>query len=81
MREDDSLEKLTRQYLKEVVSSHGVPIIAKVGTVAYGLELPEQLSRVHSTFHVSNLKKFLSDETLAILLDEIQVDDKLQFIE
>ncbi|GJZ35059.1 putative reverse transcriptase domain-containing protein [Tanacetum coccineum] len=162
MREDDSLEKLTRQYLKEIVLRHGVPvstisdrdgrftshfwrslhkslctqldtstayhpriqaardrqksyvdvrrkplefqvgdkvmlkvspwkgvirfgkreklnpryigpfkIIAKVGTVAYRLELPEQLSRVHSTFYVSNLKKCLSDETLAIPLDEI----------
>ncbi|GJQ90169.1 putative ribonuclease H-like domain-containing protein [Tanacetum coccineum] len=176
MREDDSMEKLTREYLKEVVLRHGVPvsiisdregrftsyfwrflhkalgtrldmsiayhpqtngqsertiqtledmlracaevgdsqltgpeiihettekivqiksriqaardhqksyadIIAKVGTVAYRLELPEQLSRVHSTFHVSNLKKYLSDETLTIPLDEIQIDDKLHFIE
>ncbi|GJW36043.1 putative reverse transcriptase domain-containing protein [Tanacetum coccineum] len=56
-------------------------IIAKVGTVAYQLELPGQLSRVHGTFHVSNLKKCLSDEPLAIPLDEIHVDDKLNFIE
>ncbi|GJU30774.1 putative reverse transcriptase domain-containing protein [Tanacetum coccineum] len=56
-------------------------ILVKVGTVAYRLELPEKLSRVHSTFHVSNLKKCLSDEPLAILLDEIHVDDKLNFIE
>nr|GEU45625.1 putative reverse transcriptase domain-containing protein [Tanacetum cinerariifolium] len=56
-------------------------IIAKVGIVAYRLELLEQLSRVYSTFHVSNLKKCLSDETLAISLDEIQIDDKLHFIE
>ncbi|GJR80275.1 hypothetical protein Tco_0151060 [Tanacetum coccineum] len=55
-------------------------ILAKVGTVAYRLELLEQLSRVHSNFHVSNLKKCLSDETLAIPLDEIQIDDKLHFI-
>ncbi|GJV33386.1 putative reverse transcriptase domain-containing protein [Tanacetum coccineum] len=41
-------------------------IIAKVVTVAYRLELPEQLSRVHSTFHVSNLKKCMADEPLAI---------------
>ncbi|GKB13506.1 putative reverse transcriptase domain-containing protein [Tanacetum coccineum] len=175
MKETDSMEKLTRQYLKEVVSRHGVPvsiifdrdskftshfwkslnealeivrettekiiqikhrlqasrdrqrsytdnrrkpnefqvgdkvmlkvspwkgvirfgkrgklnpryigpfkILAKVGTVAYRLELPEQLSRVHGTFHVSNLKKCLSDEPLAIPLDEIHVDDKLNFIE
>ncbi|GJS87968.1 putative reverse transcriptase domain-containing protein [Tanacetum coccineum] len=56
-------------------------ILSKVGTVAYHLELPKQLSRVHSTFHVSNLKKYLSDETLVILLDEIQIDEKLQFIQ
>ncbi|GKB25328.1 putative reverse transcriptase domain-containing protein [Tanacetum coccineum] len=48
---------------------------------SYRLELPEKLSRVHSTFHVSNLKKCLFDEPLAIPLDEIHVDDKLNFIE
>ncbi|GJZ84736.1 putative reverse transcriptase domain-containing protein [Tanacetum coccineum] len=56
-------------------------ILAKVGTVAYRLELLEKLSRVHSTFHVSNLKKCLSDEPLAIPLDEIHIDEKLNFIE
>ncbi|GJZ01469.1 hypothetical protein Tco_0519430 [Tanacetum coccineum] len=56
-------------------------VLAKVGTVAYRLELPDQLSRVHSTFHVSNLKKCLFDEPLAIPLDKIQIDDKLNFIE
>ncbi|GKC33387.1 putative reverse transcriptase domain-containing protein [Tanacetum coccineum] len=55
-------------------------VLAKVGTVAYRLELLVQLSRVYSTFHVSNLKKFLFDEPLAIPLDEIQIDDKLNFI-
>ncbi|GJT63031.1 putative reverse transcriptase domain-containing protein [Tanacetum coccineum] len=56
-------------------------VLAKVGTVAYRLELPCQLSRVHSTFHVSNLKKCYADELLAISLDEIQIDYKLNFIE
>nr|GEU74860.1 putative reverse transcriptase domain-containing protein [Tanacetum cinerariifolium] len=56
-------------------------ILAKVGTVAYRLELPEQLSRVHCTFYVSNMKKCLPDETLAIPLNKIQIDDKLHFIE
>ncbi|GJY01281.1 putative reverse transcriptase domain-containing protein [Tanacetum coccineum] len=173
MKETDSIEKLTRQYLKEVVSRHGVPvgidtylwwsflittvitlkaapfealygqkcrspicwaevgdtqltgpeivhettekiiqikkriqatrdrhksyadrmrkllefeirpfkILAKVGTLAYRHEHPKQLSRVHSTFHVSNLKKCFVDEPLAIPLDEIQIDDMLNFIE
>nr|GEV60193.1 protein strictosidine synthase-like 3 [Tanacetum cinerariifolium] len=164
MKEIDSMEKLTRQYLKEVVSRHGLPvsiisdrdnsgpeivretiekiiqiksqiqaardrqksyadvrrkplefqvgdkvmlkvsswkgvmrfgkrgklnqryirtfkILTKVGTNAYQLELPEQLSRVHNTLHVSNLKKCLSDKTQIIPLDEIHLGDKLYFIE
>ncbi|GKA07641.1 hypothetical protein Tco_0686865 [Tanacetum coccineum] len=48
-------------------------ILARVGMLAYRLELLEQLSRVHSTFHVSNLKKCFIDEPLAIPLDEIQM--------
>ncbi|GJX38793.1 putative reverse transcriptase domain-containing protein [Tanacetum coccineum] len=56
-------------------------VLAKVGPVAYQLELPQQLSKFHSTFHVLNLKKYLSDETLVIPLEEIQIDDKLHFIE
>ncbi|GJY72287.1 hypothetical protein Tco_0475990 [Tanacetum coccineum] len=56
-------------------------IISKVGTVAYRLELLEKLSRVHSTFHVSNLKKYMVDENLVIPLDQIQNDDKLNFVE
>nr|GFB43457.1 putative reverse transcriptase domain-containing protein [Tanacetum cinerariifolium] len=56
-------------------------VLVKVGTIAYRLELPQQPSRVHSTFHVSTLKKCLSDEPLAILLDELHIDDKLRFVE
>nr|GEU80990.1 reverse transcriptase [Tanacetum cinerariifolium] len=56
-------------------------VLAKVGTVAYRLKLPEQLSRVHSTFHVSNLKKCLSDDPLAISLDVVHINDKLCFVE
>ncbi|GKD29905.1 hypothetical protein Tco_1240683, partial [Tanacetum coccineum] len=56
-------------------------VLEKVGTVAYRIELPQQLSRFHSMFHVSNLKKCLSDESLVISLDEIHIDDKLHFVE
>ncbi|GJW19066.1 putative reverse transcriptase domain-containing protein [Tanacetum coccineum] len=68
-------EKLNSRYIGPF------KVLAEVGTVAYRLELPQQLSRVHSTFHVSNLNKFLSDEPLAIPLDEIHIDDKLYFVE
>ncbi|GKD77402.1 putative reverse transcriptase domain-containing protein [Tanacetum coccineum] len=56
-------------------------IIAKVGLVAYRLDLPEELNGVHDTFHVSNLKKCLADPTLKVPLDKIRVDAKLNFVE
>ncbi|GKF50029.1 putative reverse transcriptase domain-containing protein, partial [Tanacetum coccineum] len=56
-------------------------VLEKVGSVAYKLELPQELSRVHNTFHVSNLKKCYADEPLAVLLDGLHFDDKLQFVE
>ncbi|GJY05993.1 putative reverse transcriptase domain-containing protein [Tanacetum coccineum] len=59
----------------------GDKVIKRVGDVAYKLELPEELSRVHNTFHVSNLKKCYADEPLAIPLDGLHFDDKLQFVE
>ncbi|GJX77055.1 putative reverse transcriptase domain-containing protein [Tanacetum coccineum] len=52
-------------------------VLEKVGSVAYKLELPEELSRVHNTFHVSNLKKCYADEPLAVPLDGLHFDDKL----
>ncbi|GJU76562.1 putative reverse transcriptase domain-containing protein [Tanacetum coccineum] len=111
MRETDSIEKLARIYLKEVVMRHGIPIsiicyrdpsfalergrrgklnpryvgpfkvLEKVRFITYKLELPEELSRVHNTFHVSNLKKCYADEPLAVPLDGLCFDDKLQFVE
>nr|GEY08311.1 retrotransposon protein, putative, Ty3-gypsy subclass [Tanacetum cinerariifolium] len=147
MRKDDSMDKLIKLYLKEVVTRHGIPILIifdrdprfasnfwraflkALGTrldmsTAYHpetdgdaqltgpeiiqettekivqikqrlqatrdrqksyanvrLELPQQLSRAHNTFHVSNLKKCLSDEPLVIPLDELHIDDKLRFVE
>nr|GEY30091.1 hypothetical protein [Tanacetum cinerariifolium] len=119
--ENDPMEKLTRQYLKEVVARHGYcpeivhETIEKIIQIKKRMQaarnrqkiyvdrrrkplefqvrdkvmlkvspwkgMIHQLSRVHSTFHVSNMKKCLSDEPLAISLDEIQIDDKLNFIE
>nr|GFA27152.1 putative reverse transcriptase domain-containing protein [Tanacetum cinerariifolium] len=56
-------------------------ILERVGPVAYRLRLPEELSSVHDTFHVSNLKKCLVDANLHVPLDEIKVDKTLRFVE
>ncbi|GKB38211.1 putative reverse transcriptase domain-containing protein [Tanacetum coccineum] len=56
-------------------------VLEKVGSVAYKLELSQELSRVHNTFHVSNMKKCYADEPLAVPLDGLHFDDKLQFVE
>jgi hypothetical protein len=55
-------------------------IIERIGPVAYKLNLPDELSGVRNVFHVSNLKKCLSDTTLVVPLEEIQVDDQLRFL-
>ncbi|GJW07528.1 putative reverse transcriptase domain-containing protein [Tanacetum coccineum] len=56
-------------------------ILARVGPMAYTLELPEELKGIHSTFHVLNLKKCLAEGDIVIPMDEIQLDDKLHVIE
>ncbi|GKD90974.1 putative reverse transcriptase domain-containing protein, partial [Tanacetum coccineum] len=56
-------------------------VLEKVRAVTYKLELPQELSRVHNTFHVSNLKRCYSDDPLTVPLDGLHVDDKLQFVE
>ncbi|GJU44692.1 putative reverse transcriptase domain-containing protein [Tanacetum coccineum] len=56
-------------------------VLKKVGAVAYKLELPQELSRVHNTFHVSNLKKCYSDDPLVVPLGGLQVDENLHFVE
>ncbi|GKF13083.1 hypothetical protein Tco_0051009 [Tanacetum coccineum] len=56
-------------------------ILEKIGPVAYRLRWPEELSGIHDTFHVSNLKKCLADSSLHVPLDEIKVDKTLRFVE
>nr|GFC29789.1 putative reverse transcriptase domain-containing protein [Tanacetum cinerariifolium] len=59
----------------------GDKVLERVRDVAYKLELPKELSKVHNTFHVSNLKKCHADEPLAVPLDGLHFDDKLHFME
>lgn len=56
-------------------------ILERIGPVAYKLKLPQELRGIHDTFHVSNLKKCLSDDTQPIPLEDIRIDHKLHFVE
>nr|GEV34787.1 putative reverse transcriptase domain-containing protein [Tanacetum cinerariifolium] len=67
-------EKLSPRYIMPF------KILARVGPIAYTLELPEELKGIHSTFHVLNLKKFLAEDDVVVSIDEIQLDDKLHMI-
>nr|GEY12347.1 putative reverse transcriptase domain-containing protein [Tanacetum cinerariifolium] len=55
-------------------------VLERVGDVAYKLNLPKELSIVHNTVHVSNLKKCHTDEPLAVPLDGLHFDDKFHFV-
>ncbi|GJY20798.1 putative ribonuclease H-like domain-containing protein [Tanacetum coccineum] len=68
-------EKLSPRYIRPF------KIVARVGLIAYTLELPEELKGIHSTFHVSNLKKCLAEGDVVVPMEEIQLDDKLHMIE
>nr|GFC09259.1 putative reverse transcriptase domain-containing protein [Tanacetum cinerariifolium] len=59
----------------------GDKVLEEIGKVAYKLEFPGELSRVHNTFHISKLKKCHADEPLAVLLDGLHFDDELHFVE
>ncbi|GKB02700.1 putative reverse transcriptase domain-containing protein [Tanacetum coccineum] len=56
-------------------------ILERIGPVAYRLRFPKELSSVHDTFQVSNLKKCLADANLLVPLDEIKIDKTRRFVE
>ncbi|GKC29788.1 putative reverse transcriptase domain-containing protein [Tanacetum coccineum] len=79
----DGQSERTIQTLEDMLRACAIDLgKGLIGEVAYKLELPEELSRVHNRFHVSNLKKKChADEPLAVPLDGLHLDDKLHFVE
>ncbi|GJZ28369.1 putative reverse transcriptase domain-containing protein [Tanacetum coccineum] len=75
-------ERITMDFVSELPRTPSGPfkILARVGPVAYTLELPEELKGIHSMFHVLNLKKYLGEGVIVISIDEIQLNDKLHMI-
>ncbi|GJS86675.1 putative reverse transcriptase domain-containing protein [Tanacetum coccineum] len=70
-----------RKPLEYEVGDRPFDILERISPVAYRLRLPEELSSVHDTFHVSNLKQCLADANLHVPLDEIKIDKTLRFVE
>ena len=56
-------------------------VTARVGRVVYRLELPAELSQIHDTFHMSQLRKCIADESAVVPLEDIQVDASLNYVE
>ncbi|GKD71872.1 putative reverse transcriptase domain-containing protein [Tanacetum coccineum] len=79
-RQKSSTDKRAKPLEFEVGDMVLLKILARVGPVAYTLELPEELRGIHNTFHVSNLKKYLAKGDVVVSMDEIQLDDKLHMI-
>ncbi|GJU00119.1 putative reverse transcriptase domain-containing protein [Tanacetum coccineum] len=71
--------KAMRDCLKSYTSNRIKPLELRIGPVAYKLSLPEELSEVHNTFHVSNLKKCLADANLHVPLEEIKIEKTPSF--
>nr|GFC28316.1 putative reverse transcriptase domain-containing protein [Tanacetum cinerariifolium] len=76
-------DNITMDFVTKLPKSYVGPfkVLERIGDVAYKLDLPKELSRVHNAFHVSNLKRFHADEPLAVLLDGLHFDNKLHFME
>nr|GEX75947.1 putative reverse transcriptase domain-containing protein [Tanacetum cinerariifolium] len=78
----ENYSQMTEDLIRKIYNiTNTLRVIERVGSIAYKLELLEELSRVYNTFHVSNLKMCYANKPLAVPLDGLHFDDKIQFVE
>ncbi|KAL5578816.1 hypothetical protein UlMin_011258 [Ulmus minor] len=56
-------------------------ILERIGKVAYKLALPSELSAVHNVFHVSMLRKYISNPSHVLERESIEVREDLTYEE
>ena len=54
-------------------------IIERIGPVAYRLKLPLKMGRIHNVFHVSMLRKYLSDPSHVLEAPPIELNEDFSF--
>ena len=54
-------------------------ILEKVGHVSYRLALPPNMRNIHPVFHISMLRKYISNPDHELSIQEIQIEDDLTF--
>ena len=56
-------------------------ILDRVGAVAYRIAMPPSLSGVHNVFHISMLRKYVSDPTHVLSYEGLELDQDLSYEE
>ncbi|GJZ78456.1 putative reverse transcriptase domain-containing protein [Tanacetum coccineum] len=77
----ESTEKIVQIIERLKTARRPFEIVECVGPVPYRLKLPQELSCIHDTFHVSNLKKCLAESDVQVHLEEIEIDENQRFVE
>ena len=54
-------------------------ILKRIGPIAYRLELPQDLERIHDVFHVFMLRKYISDSSHVLKAPPVKLNEDLSF--
>ncbi|XP_060968760.1 uncharacterized protein LOC133036252 [Cannabis sativa] len=78
------MKEIRKFWKKEKLSPRFIDpfkILERVGQVAYQLALPPALSRVHNVFHISILRKYVSDPIHILCYNDIELQTNLSYEE